>query len=58
MSFKDYLEHSRSIFDRLYPDNKIATVEYEGPNIIVYTKDETLFSKRDDLARQIAQELL
>ena len=57
MSFKDYLGEARAIFDRLYPDNRITTVEYEGPNIIVYTKDGTLFSKRDDLARQIAQEL-
>ncbi|MCL4329936.1 MAG: beta-CASP ribonuclease aCPSF1 [Candidatus Thermoplasmatota archaeon] len=57
MSFKDYLSDARAIFDRLYPDNKISEVDYEGPNIIVYTKDETLFSKRDDLARQIAQEI-
>ncbi|MCL4329350.1 MAG: beta-CASP ribonuclease aCPSF1 [Candidatus Thermoplasmatota archaeon] len=57
MGFKDYLADARAIFDRLYPDNKITTIEYEGPNIIVYTKDENLFSKRDDLARQIAQEL-
>ncbi len=57
MSFKDYLSDARTIFDRLYPENKITEIDYEGPNIVVYTKDENLFSKRDDLARQIAQEI-
>lgn len=57
MSFKDYISEARSIFDRLYPDNKITEIDYEGPNIVVYTKDEDLFSKRDDLARQIAMEI-
>ncbi|AAT43272.1 beta-CASP ribonuclease aCPSF1 [Picrophilus oshimae] len=57
MSFRDYLSEAKAIFDRLYPDNKISEVDYEGPTIVVYTKDEELFSKRDDIARQIAQEL-
>ncbi len=57
MSFKDYLSEAREIFDRLYPDNKITEVDYEGPTIVVYTKDEELFSKREDLAKQIAQEM-
>ncbi len=57
MSFRDYLSEARSIFDRLYPDNKITEVDYEGSTIVVYTKDQNLFSQRDDLARQIAQEL-
>ncbi len=57
MSFKDYLSEAREIFDRLYPDNKITEVDYEGPTIVVYTKDEELFSNREDLAKQIAQEM-
>ena len=57
MAFKDYISETRNIFDRLYPDNKITEIDYEGPNIVVYTKDEVLFSKRDDLARQIAMEI-
>ncbi len=57
MSFRDYLSEARSIFDRLYPDNKITEIDYEGSTIVVYTKDQNLFSQRDDLARQIAQEL-
>lgn len=57
MSFRDYITEARSIFDRLYPDNKITEIDYEGPNIVVYTKDEELFSRRDDLARQIAMEI-
>ncbi|KJE49288.1 MULTISPECIES: beta-CASP ribonuclease aCPSF1 [Acidiplasma] len=57
MSFRDYLSEAKNIFDRLYPGNKITEIDYEGSTIIVYTKDEELFSKRDDLARQIAQEL-
>ncbi|PYB68612.1 beta-CASP ribonuclease aCPSF1 [Thermoplasma sp. Kam2015] len=57
MGFHDYIEETRQIFDRLYPDNKITEIDYEGPTIVVYTKDPELFAKRDDLARQIAQEI-
>ena len=57
MALRDYLSEAKAIFDRLYPDNKISEVDYEGPTIVVYTKDEELFSKRDDIARSIAQEL-
>ena len=57
MSFRDYLSEARQIFDKLYPNNQITEVDYEGPTIVVYTKDENLFSKREDLAKQIAQEI-
>ena len=57
MSFRDYLSEARSIFEKLYPDNQITEVDYEGPTIVVYTKNLDLFSHRDDLAKQIAQEL-
>ncbi len=57
MSSRDYLSEIREIFDRLYQDNKISEVDYEGPNIVVYTKSTDLFSKREDLAIQIAQEI-
>ncbi|MEM0156070.1 MAG: beta-CASP ribonuclease aCPSF1 [Thermoplasmataceae archaeon] len=57
MSFRDYLAEARQIFDRLYPNNQITEIDYEGPTIVVYTKDENLFSKREDLAKQIAQEM-
>ena len=57
MAVRDYLEEAKSIFNRIYPDNKITEVDYEGPTIVVYTKDQDLFSKRDDIARAIAQEL-
>ena len=57
MAMRDYLGEARAIFDRIYPDHKISEVDYEGSTIVVYTKDEELFSKRDDIARSIAQEL-
>ncbi len=57
MAFRDYLIETREIFDRLYPNNRITEIDYEGPTIVVYTQDEELFSKREDLARQIAQEI-
>lgn len=57
MSSRDYLSEIREIFDRLYPDNRISEVDYEGPNIVVYTRSTDLFSKREDLAIQIAQEI-
>ncbi|CAC11752.1 conserved hypothetical protein [Thermoplasma acidophilum] len=57
MGFHDYIEETKNIFNRLYPDNKITDIDYEGPTIVVYTKDPELFAKRDDLVRQIAQEI-
>ncbi|MCL5782689.1 MAG: beta-CASP ribonuclease aCPSF1 [Candidatus Thermoplasmatota archaeon] len=57
MSFRDYLSEARTIFDRLYPENEITAVDYEGPTIVVYTKNQELFSRRDDIAKQIAQEM-
>ncbi len=57
MSFRDYLSEARAIFDRLYPEHEITEVDYEGPTIVVYTKNLELFSKREDLAKQIAQEM-
>ncbi|MCW6169125.1 MAG: beta-CASP ribonuclease aCPSF1 [Thermoplasmatales archaeon] len=57
MSFRDYLEETRTVFDKLYPENQITEIDYEGPTIVVYTKNSDLFAKREDLARQIAQEM-
>ncbi len=57
MSFRDYLEETRTVFNKLYPENNITEIDYEGPTIVVYTKNSDLFAKRDDLARQIAQEM-
>ncbi len=57
MAFRDYIEDARAIFNRLVPDNSITDVVYEGPNIVVYTKNEDLFANRDDIARQVAQEI-
>ena len=57
MSFRDYLTEARAIFDKLYPEHEITEVDYEGPTIVVYTKNLELFSRREDLAKQIAQEM-
>ena len=57
MVYKDYVEEVRTIFNRLFSDNGITDIVYEGPNIIVYTKNEELFSQRDDIARKVAQEI-
>ena len=40
MSFKDYIEETKRIFDRILPENSITEIDYEGPNIVVYTKNE------------------
>lgn len=57
MVFRDYIEDAKSIFKRLVPDNEITEVVYEGPNIVVYTKNEDLFANRDDIAIKVAQEI-
>ncbi len=57
MAFRDYIDDAKTIFNRLFPDNQITDVIYEGPNIVVYTKNEDLFANRDDIAKQVAQEI-
>lgn len=57
MSFRDYLSEAREIFDKLYPENEITEVDYEGSTIVVYTKNLDLFARKEDLAKQIAQEM-
>jgi KH/beta-lactamase-domain protein len=57
MAFRDYIDEAKSIFTRLVPDNEITEVVYEGPNIVVYTKNEDLFANRDDIAIKVAQEI-
>lgn len=57
MSFRDYLSEARGLFDQLFPDNQITEVDYEGPNIVAYTKNLDLFSKGEDIVKQIAQQL-
>ncbi len=57
MVFRDYIEEAKAIFDKLVPDNEITEVVYEGPNIIVYTKNENLFANREETAVKVAQEI-
>ena len=57
MVFRDYIEEAKAIFDKLVPENGITEVVYEGPNIIVYTKNEQLFANREETAVKVAQEI-
>ncbi len=57
MVFRDYIEEAKVIFDKLVPENGITEVVYEGPNIIVYTKNEQLFANREETAVKVAQEI-
>ena len=57
MSFRDYLSDAKALFDKLYSDNQITEVDYEGPNIVVYTKNLELFSRGEETVKQIAQQL-
>ncbi len=57
MLFRDYIEEAKAIFDKLVPDNEITEVVYEGPNIVVYTKNENLFANREETAVKVAQEI-
>ena len=44
-----------SINDQLRGTVEITNVEFEGPNIVVYTKDAKLFARDNHYARSIAQ---
>lgn len=54
----DYVKEVRAVVDKyLPPEAKISSVELEGPEIVIYTKNPAIFFENDQYVAQIASEL-
>ncbi|MGQ0797741.1 MAG: beta-CASP ribonuclease aCPSF1 [Methanobacteriota archaeon] len=58
MSIEEILNEAKSIVKKVVPDHvEITQVEFEGPTVVIYTKNMEVFSNGNELIRQIAQQL-
>jgi len=58
MSIEDILSDAKEVVKRVVPDHvEITQVDFEGPTIVIYTKNMEVFSNGNELIRQIAQQL-
>ena len=58
MSIEDILSDARSVVKKVVPDHvEITQVDFEGPTIVIYTKNMEAFAESNELVRQIAQQL-
>ena len=58
MSIEDILKDAKSVIKKIVPDHvEITQVDFEGPTIVIYTKNMEVFSDGNELIRQIAQQL-
>ncbi|HEY7589139.1 MAG TPA: beta-CASP ribonuclease aCPSF1 [Thermoplasmata archaeon] len=58
MSIEDILSDAKSVVKKVVPDHvEITQVDFEGPTIVIYTKNMEAFAESNELVRQIAQQL-
>src|SRR5207245_1883516 len=58
MTIEDILNDARSVVKKVVPDHvEITQVDFEGPTIVIYTKNMEVFAESNDFVRQIAQQL-
>jgi hypothetical protein len=58
MSIEDILSDAKSVVKKIVPDHvEITGIDFEGPTIVIYTKNMEVFSDGNELIRQIAQQL-
>ncbi len=58
MTIEDILNDARSVVKKVVPDHvEITQVDFEGPTIVIYTKNMEVFAESNELVRQIAQQL-
>src|SRR5947208_17011667 len=58
MTIEDILNDARSVVKKVVPDHvEITQVDFEGPTIVIYTKNMEVFAESNDVVRQIAQQL-
>ncbi|HNU36594.1 MAG TPA: beta-CASP ribonuclease aCPSF1, partial [Methanomassiliicoccales archaeon] len=58
MSAEKILEDAREQVRKIVPSNvDITSIDFEGPLVVIYTKDMEAFASGNDMVRQIAQGL-
>lgn len=58
MGLEDILSSARDIVRKVVPGTvEITGIEFEGPTLVIYTKNMDVFAENNDLVRQLAQSL-
>ena len=58
MSIEDILEDAKAVVKKVVPDHvDITQIDFEGPVIVIYTKNMEAFAESNDIVRQLAQNL-
>jgi len=58
MGIEQVLEEARETIKKTVPSNvEVTDIDFEGPVIVIYTKNLDEFAKNNDLVRQLAQSL-
>src|SRR3972149_1012110 len=58
MGLDDILSNAREVVRKVVPGTvEITNIEFEGPTIVLYTKNMDVFAENNDLVRQLAQSL-
>ncbi len=58
MSIEDILNEAKAVVKKVVPDHvEITQIDFEGPVIVVYTKNMEAFAESNDIVRQLAQNL-
>ena len=58
MSLEDILSEAKEIVRKIVPGGvEITNVDFEGPIVVLYTKNMDVFAENNDLVRQLAQSL-
>ena len=58
MSLEDILSNAREVVRKVVPSTvEITNIEFEGPTVVIYTKNMDVFAENNDLIRQLAQSL-
>ncbi|MCJ2512719.1 MAG: hypothetical protein LN409_05165, partial [Candidatus Thermoplasmatota archaeon] len=56
MGIEQVLEDARETVKKTVPSNvEVTDIDFEGPVIVIYTKNLDEFAKNNDLVRQLAQ---
>src|SRR2546430_11882733 len=58
MSIEDILNDAKAVVKKVVPDHvEITQIDFEGPVIVIYTKNMDAFAESNDIVRQLAQNL-
>src|SRR2546426_7616668 len=56
MSIEDILDEAKAVVKKVVPDHvEITQIDFEGPVIVIYTKNMEAFAESNEIVRQLAQ---